>query len=67
MTGNKITIFKVSFFVDFILCSVFKSSLNHNYPETPVFSPDSGSSLMTGACHHLSPAPVFIDDRFSAQ
>ena len=28
---------------------------------------DSGSSLMTGACHHLSPAPVFIDDRFSAQ
>ena len=35
MTGNKITIFKVSFFVDFILCSVFKSSLNHNYPEAP--------------------------------
>ena len=28
---------------------------------------DSGSSLMTGTCHHLSPAPVFIDDRFSAQ
>lgn len=27
----------------------------------------SGSSLMAGACHHLSPAPVFIDDRFSAQ
>ena len=37
MTGNKITIFKVSFFVDFILCSVFKSSLNHNYPESPSF------------------------------
>ena len=37
MTGNKITIFKVSFFVDFILCSVFKSSLNHNYLESPSF------------------------------
>ena len=42
MTGNKITIIKVSFFVDFILCSVFKSSLNHNYPEAPISAPILG-------------------------
>lgn len=42
MTGDKITIFQVSFFVDFILCSVFKSSLNHNYPEAPISAPILG-------------------------
>ena len=46
--------------------SAFKSSLNHNSPESR-FLPILWSSLMTGACHLLRPASVFIDDRLLAQ
>ena len=35
--------------------------------ETDPYCPDFGSSLMTGACHHLSSAAVFYYDRFSAR
>ena len=46
--------------------SAFKSFLNHNSPESR-FLPILWSSLMTGACHLLRPASVFIDDRLLAQ
>ena len=46
--------------------SAFKSSLNHNSPESR-FLPILWSSLMTGACHLLRPASVVIDDRLLAQ
>ena len=46
--------------------SAFKSSLNHNSPESRSL-PILWSSLMTGACHLLRPASVFIDDRLLAQ
>ena len=46
--------------------SAFKSSLNHNSPESR-FLPILRSSLMTSACHLLRPASVFIDDRLLAQ
>ena len=35
-------------------------------PRKPRFLSFLGSSLMTGACHHLSPACVIIDNRFQA-
>ena len=46
--------------------SAFGSSLNHNSPESRSL-PILWSSLMTGACHLLRPASVFIDDRLLAQ
>lgn len=46
--------------------SAFKSSLNHNSPESR-FLPILWSSLMTSACHLLRPASVVIDDRLLAQ
>ena len=46
--------------------SAFKSSLNHNSPESRSL-PILWSSLMTGACHLLRPASVVIDDRLLAQ
>ena len=45
----------------------FKSSCKSQLPGKPLFLPILGSSLMTGACHHLRPAAVFYDDRPEAQ
>ena len=35
-------------------------------PQNAPFLPFSGSSLMTGACHHLWPVLVLIEDRLQA-
>ena len=36
-------------------------------PQNAPFLPFSGSSLMTGACHHLWPVLVLIEDPSKAQ